>query len=62
MIDTPCDDLDELNELPLFGQGTIYVLSTERPKPDPAEQVRKIAEEVTGKSFTPPKRRIGFLP
>lgn len=41
--------------------GTVYTLTNETSDFDRAAAVRKIAEEVTGKSFTPPKPRMGFL-
>ena len=46
---------------PLYMTGTGHAVSSETDADDPAEQVRRIAEEVTGKEFAPPKRRMGFL-
>jgi len=48
-------------EAPLFMLGTAYAISADAPEEAPEEQVRKVAEEVTGKSLQPPKRTIGFL-
>lgn len=44
-----------------LGFGSHHSLSSEEPETDPAEEVRKVAEEVTGKSFAKPKRTIGFI-
>jgi len=41
--------------------GTAHSVSADEPPDDPAEQVRRIAEEVTGKTFERPKSRMGFL-
>lgn len=46
---------------PLYMTGTGHSVSSDTDDDDPAEQVRRIAEEVTGKKFAPPKRRMGFL-
>lgn len=47
-------------DFPLLMLGTGHSVSQERADDDPAEDVRRIAEEVTGKKFDPPKRPIGF--
>lgn len=41
--------------------GSAHSVSSERPDYDAAEAVRKVAEEVTGKSFAPVKARMGFV-
>ena len=46
---------------PLYMSGSGHSVSADEPDDDPAQQVRKIAEEVTGKSFERPTRRMGFL-
>lgn len=40
--------------------GSAHSVSGDCPDDDAAEQVRKIAEEVTGKQFPAPTKRIGF--
>ena len=59
-ITIPRDCWDEYS-YPLEMMGTAHSVSADEPPDDPAEQVRKIAEEVTGKSFERPTRRMGFL-
>ena len=41
--------------------GSAHSVSSERPDYDAAEAVRRVAEEVTGKSFAPINPRMGFL-
>lgn len=60
ILTIPRDDWDEYS-YPLHMAGTAHSVSGDEPEDDPAEQVRKIAEEVTGKTFDRPKRRMGFL-
>lgn len=61
VADTVGDDVDERTSYPLHSTGTASTLG---PEPeDPAQAVRSIAREVTGKDFPDPvKPRIGFLP
>ena len=40
--------------------GSAHSVSSGRPEYDAAAEVRRIAEEVTGKVFVVAKRRIGF--
>lgn len=41
--------------------GSAHCVTAEEPKTDAAEQVREVAEEVSGKTMpVPPARRIGF--
>lgn len=46
---------------PLYMTGTGHCVSGDTDEDDPAEQVRQVAEEVTGQKFDRPKRRMGFL-
>lgn len=46
---------------PMDAFGAAHSVSSEAPADDPAELVRRVAEEVTGQSFARPRRRIGFL-
>ena len=46
---------------PLHMSGSGHSVSGDEPDDDPAETVRKIAEEVTGKTFDRPRRKMGFL-
>lgn len=59
-ITIPRDCWDEYS-YPLEMMGTAHAVSSDEDDDDPAEQVRRIAEEVTGKTFDTHKRRIGFL-
>lgn len=53
-------DYNEISQ-PMYMIGSGHSVSSDEPGDDPAEQVRKIAEEVTGKTFSRPKPRMGFL-
>lgn len=46
---------------PLYMSGSGHSVSSDEEDEDPAEKVRRIAEEVTGQTFDRPKRRMGFL-
>lgn len=43
----------------VFGAG--HSVSSDGPAEDPADSVRRVAEEVTGKEFPIAPRRIGFI-
>ncbi len=51
----------EERSYPLFMQGAGHAVSGDEPHYDPGAAVRAVAEEVTGKSFAPPARRMGFV-
>ena len=45
---------------PLWGHGSGHSVSGEPPDVDPADEVRRVAEEIAGLDFSRPKARIGF--
>lgn len=45
---------------PLWGHGSGHSVSSDPQDEDPAEEVRRVAEEITGLDFSKPKTRIGF--
>lgn len=45
---------------PQTSHGSAHSVSSERPDNDPADDVRKIAEDITGKNLKKPTRPIGF--
>ena len=46
---------------PLYMQGCGHSVSGDEPEYDAADEVRRVAEEVTGKTFDKPMRGFGFL-
>lgn len=46
---------------PLYMSGSGHSVSGDVDDEDRAEQVRRVAEEVTGQKFDRPKRHMGFL-
>lgn len=56
------DDVDDDVSYPMHGTGTATTLPIDAEN-DPAQRVREIAREVTGRDIPEPvKPRIGFLP
>ena len=51
---------DDHAQEPQQSHGSAHSVSGEGPDEDRAEQVRRVAEEVSRKPLTLPKRRIGF--
>ena len=52
---------DDHAQEPQQSNGSAHSVSSEQPEDDPAERVRKVAEEVSRKKMPrPPPRRIGF--
>lgn len=56
----PSMDDDSFMWGPGLMQGSAHVISDSAAEEDAAEKVRKVAEEVSGKSFAKPARKIGF--